>query len=106
MQREHKFEFSPKISIVVPLYKTPEKYLAEMIESVRSQTYGNWELCLSDGSGDNSPIEQVLKQYEEKNHRIRVVYNKEPLQISDNTNEALKITTGDYIAFAGAGCSV
>ncbi len=100
MQREHKFEFSPKISIVVPLYKTPEKYLAEMIESVRSQTYGNWELCLSDGSGENSPIEQVLKQYEEKDHRIRVVYNKEPLQISDNTNEALKITTGDYIAFA------
>lgn len=100
MQREHKFEYSPKISIVVPLYKTPEKYLSEMIESVRNQTYGNWELCLSDGSGRNSPIEQILKQYERKDHRIRVVYNKDPLQISDNTNEALKITTGDYIAFA------
>ena len=71
-----------------------------MIESVQNQTYGNWELCLSDGSGRNSPIEQILKQYERKDYRIRVVYNKDPLQISDNTNEALKITTGDYIAFA------
>ena len=44
-QRNHKFEFTPKISIVVPLYKTPKKYLIEMIESVRKQSYENWELA-------------------------------------------------------------
>lgn len=100
MQRERKFKYSPKISIVVPLYKTPEKYLTEMIESIRKQTYGNWELCLSDGSGEASPIQQILKQYEEKDQRIKVVHNERQLRISDNTNEALKITTGDFIAFA------
>lgn len=100
LQREKKFAFSPKISIVVPLYKTPENYLTEMIESVRNQSYRNWELCLSDGSGEASPIAHILKKYEEMDERIRVVYNKEQLRISENTNEALKVCTGDYIAFA------
>lgn len=98
-QRAHVFEFSPKISVIVPLYKTPKKYLIEMIESVRKQSYENWELCLSDGSGEDSPIEHILKKYEQKDRRIKVVYNRHQLQISDNTNEALKISTGDYIAF-------
>lgn len=100
LQREKKFAFSPKISIVVPLYKTPEAYLTEMIESVRNQSYRNWELCLSDGSGEDSPIAYILKKYEETDERIKVVYNKEQLRISENTNEALKVCTGDYIAFA------
>lgn len=99
-QRRQKFKFMPKISIVVPLYKTPEKYLDELIESVKNQTYKNWELCLSDGSGKNSPMTQILKKYEKKEKRIRVVYNERQLHISENTNEALKIVTGDYIAFA------
>lgn len=100
MQREHRFAFTPKISIVVALYRTPEKYLTEMIESVRKQSYRNWELCLSDGSGEDSPIENILKQYEEKDNRIKVVYNRKQLRISENTNEGLKVSTGDYIAFA------
>lgn len=100
LQREKKFAFSPKISVVVPLYKTPEAYLTEMIESVRNQSYRNWELCLSDGSGEDSPIAHILKKYEETDERIKVVYNKEQLRISENTNEALKVCTGDYIAFA------
>ena len=39
----------PCISIVVPLYHTPERFLREMIESVQAQTYPNWQLCLADG---------------------------------------------------------
>lgn len=99
-QRETKFHDNPKISIAVPLYRTPEKYLREMIQSVMDQSYENWELCLSDGSGKDSPIRSILKEYENKDQRIRVVYNEEQLQISENTNKALEIATGDYIAFA------
>jgi GT2 family glycosyltransferase len=54
-QRTHSFEKQPLICIVVPLYRTPEQYLREMIESVLAQTYANWELCLADGSGDGVP---------------------------------------------------
>ena len=98
-QRKQQFSYMPKISIVVPLYKTPEKYLREMIASVQEQSYQNWELCLSDGSGEDSPIKSILQEYERKDARIRVVHNEKQLHISDNTNEALKICTGNYIAF-------
>mgnify|MGYP000862956993 CR=1 FL=1 len=98
-QSKQVFPYMPKISIVVPLYKTPEKYLTAMIASIRGQSYLNWELCLSDGSGTNSPIKDVLQKYENEDKRIRVVYNEKPLKISDNTNEALKISTGEFIAF-------
>lgn len=99
-QREREFAYSPKISIVVPLYRTPETYLTELIESVKKQTYGNWELCLSDGSGENSPIAGLLARYEAEDSRIKVVSHKEPLKISENTNAALEISSGDFIAFA------
>lgn len=99
-QRETTFELNPKISIVVPLYKTPKNYLAEMIESVKAQTYSNWELCLSDGSGENSPIEDVLKKYQAEDERIKVVFNNQQLRISENTNAAIEAASGDFIAFA------
>nr|WP_288860002.1 glycosyltransferase family 2 protein [uncultured Faecalicatena sp.] len=98
-QAKRKFPYMPKISIVVPLYKTPENYLHEMIQSVKNQTYANWELCLSDGSGADSPIRAILEEYMQ-DKRIKVVSHDTPLQISENTNAALDIATGDYIAFA------
>lgn len=98
-QKEEKFRISPRISIVVPLYKTPIPFLKDMIRSVEQQTYKNWELCLSDGSGEDSPLEEILKKYEEKDYRIKVIRNKKPLQISDNTNKALEKASGDWIAF-------
>ena len=58
-QRREKFDFQPKISIVIPLYKTQEKYLRQLVETIKEQTYPNWELCLSDGSGANSPIAEI-----------------------------------------------
>lgn len=99
-QRAHSFSYEPKISIVVPLYRTQPEFLRRLADSVRSQTYENWELCLSDGSGDSSPLSSLLSQLEKKDDRIRVVRNHEALRISENTNRALEISTGDFIAFA------
>ncbi len=59
-QRHQTFAWEPEISIVVPLYRTPEKYLRELIASVQRQTYPRWQLVLSDGSGADSPLEQLL----------------------------------------------
>lgn len=99
-QRNYVFTNAPKISVVVPLYKTPEKYLWCLVESLRKQTYSNWELCLSDGSGELSPLKDVLKEIQEKEPRVKVITHKESLRISENTNAAISIATGDYIAFA------
>lgn len=99
-ERRTKFEYQPRISIVVPLYKTPEKYLKRLIESVKEQTYPNWELCLSDGSGENSPLKGFLAEAAAGDGRIRVVSNECQLQISENTNAGIAAATGDFIAFA------
>ena len=100
MQRNTAFsERAPKISVIVPLYRTPLDYLEQMVESVRSQTYSNWELCLSDGSGAFSPLEDTLKKYAEEDPRIHVVRNEEPMRIAQNTNAAIQEASGDYLAF-------
>ena len=99
-QRRNRFLNAPLISIVVPLYNTPETYLRELIESVKNQTYENWELCLSDGSGSSSGLTGLLEQYRRGDKRIRIVSSGEPLGISDNTNAAIRIANGSYIAFA------
>ena len=99
-QRREKFDFQPKISIVIPLYKTPEKYLRQLVDSGKAQTYPNWELCLSDGSGADSPIAGLLKELAASDERIKVVSHNQQLQISGNTNAGIEIATGDYIAFA------
>ena len=99
-QKKTTFPIMPKISIVVPLYKTKPEYLKQLIDSVKAQTYSNWELCLSDGSGADSPIKEILKQYEREDSRIRVIYHEEPLRIAENTNAAIEAATGDFVAFA------
>ncbi len=99
-QRQEKMEWCPLISIVVPLYRTPLRYLSQLIASVRDQTYTNWELCLSDGSGEDSTLEDFLRKLEKKDRRIKVVWNHKQLRISQNTNAALRAATGEYVAFA------
>lgn len=99
-QRREQFAYAPLISVVVPLYKTPEKYLEKLVESVQKQTYANWELCLSDGSGQPSLLDKYLRKLEKQESRVRVVRNDTPLKISENTNAALNAAAGEYIAFA------
>ena len=99
-QRKTVFQENIKFSLVVPLYKTDKYLLKALVDSVLAQTYSNWELCLSDGSGADSPIRSILEEYQKKDPRIKVVFNDKQLQISDNTNAAIGIATGNYIAFA------
>lgn len=99
-QKKTTFKYNPKISFVVPLYKTPEKYLRRLVGSLQDQTYSNWELCFSDGSGAQSPLTDLLKELSAKDKRIKYVSHNEALQISQNTNSAIEIAAGDFIAFA------
>ena len=93
------FDRDIKFSILVPLYNTPIKYLREMIDSVVDQTYKNWELCLADGSDDEHSNVREFVEKRAKNDS-RIVYKKleKNLGISENTNECIKMATGDYIA--------
>lgn len=95
---EQKFEYNPKISILVPVYNVLDKHLIPCIESVINQVYDNWELCLADDCSTWDNVKQTLKKYE-NNEKIQVVYRSENGHISRCTNSALEVATGDYIAF-------
>ena len=97
-QRHVQFARDVKFSIVVPLYNTPARFLHEMIRSVLDQTYGNWELCMADGSdAQHENVGQICKQYVRKDSRIHYVKLEKNLGISGNTNACLEMSTGDYI---------
>lgn len=86
-----------KFSIITPLYNTPENLLKEMILSVKKQSYPNWELCLADG-GSNSNVQKIAEEFAKEDCRIRYKKLNENLGISGNSNAAIEMSTGDYIA--------
>ncbi len=97
------FERQILFSILVPLYNTPQEYLKDMIDSVLNQTYGNWELCLADGSdAEHAYVEQIVQEYRGRDENLakRIVYKRLEKNggISANTNECLALATGDFIA--------
>ena len=99
-QKKTVFAYQPKISIVVPLYKTPLKFLHRLVDSVKAQSYGNWELCLSDGSGEKSPIAAELEKLAATEKRIVIIPADEQRRIAENTNRAIEAASGEFIAFA------
>ena len=93
-----RFAYQPVISIVVPVYRTPEKLLRETIESVRNQTYDHWELCLADDGSERPEITQVLKEYAAKDSRVRITQLPQSGGISRATNAAASLAQGEFIA--------
>ena len=97
-QRQYKFSYEPCISIVVPTYNTPKGFLKEMIDAVREQTYSKWELCIADAS-NRGHVREILQEYEKNDSRIKIRYLEDNKGISENTNKAVEMSSGDYIAF-------
>lgn len=93
------FDFQPKISVAVPVYNVEEKWLDACVSSLQNQYYENWELCLADDASPSSYIKPLLKKYADSDDRIKVIYREENGHISEATNSALEIATGDYIGF-------
>ena len=93
-QRQTVLKKQPKFSLIVAAYNPPHDMFAKMVESVLDQSYGNWELCIADGSS-NDTVREYLKTV--KDNRIKSVILKENLGISGNMNAAAELATGDYI---------
>ena len=86
----------PKISVIVPVYNV-EKYLRRCLESIKNQTFTDWEaICVNDGSPDDSA--QILNAFEKLDARFKVV-NKENGGLSDARNVGMQYATGDYILY-------
>src|SRR5574344_224613 len=91
-------KYNPVISILLPVYNPDIKYLKECLDSILGQSYLNFELCIVD---DKSSLEvtNVLKEYVHKDNRIKVKYRNINGGISASTNDALALSTGDFVSF-------
>ena len=97
-QREAFFSAPPKISIVVPVFNTRPVFLHELADSVLNQTYPHFELCLLDGNSQNAGTLAALEEIKKRDERVLLGHSKENLGISGNTNLAIAMATGEYIA--------
>lgn len=94
LQEKAKFKIKPKISIIIPLYNTNIDYFRELLYTIHLQSYKNWELCLADGSQEELT---EIKEMVEKDKRIKYKFLGKNGGISENTNAAAEMATGDYI---------
>jgi len=93
----------PLVSVVVPAYKTPEKFMKELIESLQNQAYANWELVIADASAseeneEGRSVAAAVSAFA-GDARVRYVPLPENASISENTNKAVAAAKGEYIAF-------
>lgn len=89
----------PTISIVVPVYETPLDVLNAMVASVADQTWPRWELCVANASSPEEDVGRALERWADEDERIHVVHLGENRGIAGNTNAALELATGTYVAF-------
>lgn len=98
-EQETVFPRMVKISILLPLWNNERKYQTAVLDSVMDQTYQNWELCLADGSDEaHSYIGEICREYAARSQG-RIVYKhlEKNGGIAGNTNECLRMATGEYI---------
>jgi GT2 family glycosyltransferase len=93
-----KFTRQPVISLITPVYNTPEKYLRAAIDSVLGQIYTHWELCLADDASTAPHVKRVLEEYRLRDARIKVVFRQQNGHISAASNSALELATGEFVA--------
>ncbi|GHS88648.1 hypothetical protein AGMMS49957_10530 [Synergistales bacterium] len=88
----------PLISVVMPVYNPPVHILREAIDSVIKQLYPHWELCVADDVSPNPEIRDMLSRYAAKDKRIKICLRNENGHISEASNSALGLATGDFVA--------
>ena len=90
--------YQPKISVLTPIYHVPNAVLSETIRSIVNQTYANWELCLAHGEPANQEQREYLARISAEDPRIKVTLLSANEGISGNSNHALALATGDFVA--------
>jgi len=93
-----RLQYQPLISILMPVYNTPERWLRQSIQSVRKQLYTNWELCIADDASTLPHIRAVLEEITAEDARIKVMFRPLNGHISAASNTALGMASGDFIA--------
>jgi O-antigen biosynthesis protein len=90
--------YQPIISVIMPTYNTPERWLRRAIDSVREQIYPNWELCIADDASTAPHVRAVLNEYAARDQRIKIEFRVTNGHISAASNSTLSLATGTYVA--------
>lgn len=88
----------PRISIVMPTFNSPERWLRRCVDSVRNQQYPYWELCIADDASTDARVRRVLVEYARKDPRIKIRFREQNGHISASSNDALALATGEFVA--------
>jgi glycosyltransferase involved in cell wall biosynthesis/ubiquinone/menaquinone biosynthesis C-methylase UbiE len=96
-QKSDKLAYRPKISIITPVYNTPEKFLRGCLESVINQAYDNWELCIADDASNDGIVREIITEYAKKDNRIKYILREKNGHICEASNSALSLATGEFI---------
>ena len=90
--------YQPLISLIMPTYNTPKKWLRFAIDSVRKQLYPNWELCIADDASSKAYVRDILEKYQANDRRIKLVFRKDTGHIAAASNSAIEMATGEFVA--------
>ncbi|QYO67459.1 glycosyltransferase [Leptolyngbya sp. 7M] len=93
------FSYKPLISIILPVYNTPEPYLREALQSVLNQIYPYWELCIADDQSTQAHVRSILEEYAAQDSRIKLLFRSTNGHISACSNSALTLATGEFVTF-------
>lgn len=96
-ERSKTWQHQPLVSIVMPTYNTPEKWLRKVIDSVIGQVYENWEFCIADDCSTKAEVKAVLDSYVAQDPRIKVAYRTTNGHISASSNTALELAVGEFV---------
>lgn len=94
-QRNYKFSHSPVISIVMPVYNPDDRYFRQTLNSIKNQSYENWQLCIGDAG--NNKKNKILEEVFGNDDRVKYLDIPVNYGISGNSNKALELATGEYI---------
>lgn len=92
------FQHQPLISVIVPVFNAPEAFLRDAIESVISQIYPHWELCIADDASTEPHVRELLTRYQAQDSRIKVKFRETNGHISHCSNSALELAQGEFVA--------
>jgi GT2 family glycosyltransferase len=87
----------PQMTILLPVYNTDPKTLAQCLDSVLNQFYKKWELCIVDDASSRPHIRQILLDYAQKDHRIKLTFSETNQGIAETINKAARMASGDYL---------
>jgi O-antigen biosynthesis protein len=88
----------PLISVIMRSDNVEPERMSQAIESVRNQTYPHWELCISDDASTIESLRPLLQRYSIQDSRVHLVFHSKKGGVSINSNAALDLVHGDYVA--------